>query len=257
MKQKQKTLVLLSGGQDSTTALYWALERFETTALSVNYEQRHAAELRAAKQIAKAAGVDLRSVSIKGFTSGPLLEPSADVRVHAFTRGRNLLLLSAASMFAHSIGVTSLVVGFCADDYEHYPDCRAAFLGTAKHAMAAGGAMTEIHAPLLRLTKAEIVKLSHGIPGCWEAIAKTVTCYEGASPGCGKCASCVTRAKGFRESGHTDPAIAYTPSNTKKLTGEGLLQIRSHKGSIRALARDMGVNESTVRSAKKGFTWKQ
>lgn len=112
----------------------------------------------------------------------------------------------------------------------------------------------ELLTPLIALSKAKIVELAFDLPGCWAALSRTVTCYNGNQ--CGECSSCVLRAKGFAESGHRDPAMDYVPSNSKKLSSEQIVQIRRGDKGLRQLAREYGVCESTVRAAKNGYTWK-
>jgi 7-cyano-7-deazaguanine synthase len=220
-------VVVLSGGQDSTTCLYWARERFSPVhAVSFDYHQKHAAELVAATEIAGMAGVPHRifSLALLAELADSALVGAGDLqgsggRVDdampqglptSFVPGRNLLFLSAASAYAVKVGARDLVTGVCQTDFSGYPDCRRVFVDalerTVTLAMPSSCGPILIHTPLMALTKAETVELARTLPGCWEALGKTLTCYHGKRPGCGACPACVLRAKGFAEAGETDPA---------------------------------------------------
>lgn len=225
---KTNAVVLLSGGQDSTTSLFWARERFGSVhALSIFYGQRHAAELDAAEAIADAAGVPWscaklpegilgagsalvnKWLAIAG--SGGLVDSEMPQGLPtSFVPGRNMVFLSLAASIAASMGATRVVTGVCQTDYSGYPDCREVFIKAmaeaASLAMPSSLRPFEILTPLMGLTKAETVKLAQSFEGCMEALALSVTCYHGLRPGCGACPACVLRAAGFAEAGVLDPA---------------------------------------------------
>lgn len=226
---KEDAVVLLSGGQDSATCLYWARQEFNVVAaVSVNYGQRHAVELEAAHAIARMAGVPwhLFTLPVLGeLADSALVAPARSVsEAHelgdakaeggtlpaSFVPGRNALLLATAAAAAVKHRARHVVTGVCQTDYSGYPDCRREFIDAMERAltlaMPSSAGPIEIHTPLMKLTKAETVHLARGLPGCWDALALTVTCYNGQRPGCGSCPSCVLRAKGFAETGWSDPA---------------------------------------------------
>jgi 7-cyano-7-deazaguanine synthase len=228
----KKAVVLLSGGQDSTTALYWAKRRFdEVHALSFDYNQRHRVELEAAKQIARMAGCATHRVmeaplSMLGVRSA-LTEHQAPLTASgglqddeapnglpsSFVPGRNLFFLTMAGIRAAALRAQAVVAGVCQTDYSGYPDCREDFVNVM--AAAINLAMPDelrtidIEAPLMHLSKAATVKLGHDLGSeCWTALGLTVTCYEGHRPGCGVCPACTLRRRGFEAMGLEDPAVA-------------------------------------------------
>lgn len=221
-------IVLLSGGQDSTTCLHWALERFDVVhALTMHYGQRHASELDAAREIGKAATTHLtvdvptlRELADSALLStdtpleatGGLVDREAPEGLPtSFVPGRNLIMLGLAASYAVTRGAKTIVTGVCQTDYSGYPDCRADFIEAmaiaATLAMPSSSGPIEIATPLMHMTKAETVALARKLgPACWAALGRSVTCYEGQRPGCGKCPACTLRARGFGEAGEEDPA---------------------------------------------------
>lgn len=216
-------MVILSGGQDSVTCLYWALAQGgEVTTLTFDYGQRHRRELECAKTIAKMAGVPYQLVDIGSLFAGdsPLTDHSKAVEQYddadalcdglenTFVPGRNMLFLAVAANRAYVQECDSLVVGVSQEEYGGYPDCRGSFLesmaDTIEQAMER---RIKIEAPLLSLSKKETVDLAAELPGCWEALAYSHTCYEGACPPCGTCHSCLLRSRGFAEAGRIDPLL--------------------------------------------------
>jgi 7-cyano-7-deazaguanine synthase len=172
-------LVLFSGGQDSTTCLFWALhpdaERFggyaRVEALGFRYGQKHAVELEQARRIAEAAGVPFAVLDLGGLLSGSALtEHDKDVSgpherapalPAAFVPGRNALFLAAAASYAYPRGLTDLVGGMCQTDYSGYPDCRLDFVRSMERSLGlALGADLRIRTPLMHRTKAETWKLA-------------------------------------------------------------------------------------------------
>jgi 7-cyano-7-deazaguanine synthase len=214
-------VVLLSGGLDSATTLAIAREQgHECYALSVHYGQRHSAELDAAKIIAAAMnarehrlmGVDLAGIGGSALTDLNVAvpeAPTAGIPV-TYVPARNSMLLSLSLGWAEVIGAADIFMGVNAVDYSGYPDCRpefiAAFEQLAGLATKAGvqGTRYRVHAPLIALSKADIIRrgLALGID-----FSATVSCYQADSQGraCGKCDSCRIRAAGFAEAGVPDP----------------------------------------------------
>ena len=220
----KRAVVLLSGGLDSATAMAIALEEgFEIHALSFRYGQRHAIELDSAAEQAGAANVEHRMVEIdlRAF-GGSALTADINVPKHDATEeldggipvtyvpARNTVFLSYALAWAEVLGANDIFIGVNALDYSGYPDCRPEFIEAFERmanlatAAGVGGQFMKIHAPLIDLTKAEIIQrgLHLGVD-----YAKTTSCYDPAPDGraCGHCDSCLLRLKGFSEAGVADP----------------------------------------------------
>ena len=215
-------VVLLSGGLDSAVTLAMARrDGFEPHALSFDYGQRHRIEMESAKRIGASfdvrdhrfAHIDLRVFGSSALTDDivvPLHEPSADHIPVTYVPARNTIFLSYALAFAEVIGAADIFIGVNAVDYSGYPDCRPAFLRSFEHlaslATKAGieGTPFKIHAPLLQLSKAEIIRAGDKLG---VEFSLTHSCYDPAEDGaaCGKCDSCQLRLKGFREAGLSDP----------------------------------------------------
>ena len=220
-----KALVILSGGQDSTTCLFWALDRFgEVYAVTYDYGQRHEIEIEAAREVAGFAGIgDRHRVIDVGpilqgtsplVNRGERLEQYADMHSlpggleKTFVPGRNLLFLTLAANHAYVRGITDIITGVCQEDYGGYPDCRSVFIQAAQDAIVLGmDRGFKIHTPLMNLTKAESVHLAHSMPACWAALAWTHTAYDGQFPPTGSDHATLLRAKGFFEAGLPDPLI--------------------------------------------------
>src|SRR5512142_209781 len=222
---RPRAVVLLSGGLDSSTCLAAAVaDGFEAHALSVDYGQRHKGELAAARAVARALGaaghrvvkVDLSAFGGSALTDAAIAVPKGrsarsmarDIPV-TYVPARNTVLLSLALAQAETLGAEDVYLGVNAVDYSGYPDCRPEFLRAferlARVATKAGveGRPLRIHAPLLRLSKAGIVKLGTrlGVP-----YALTLTCYDPVrGRACGACDACQLRRKGFEEAGVPDP----------------------------------------------------
>ena len=214
-------VVLLSGGLDSATTLAIASSQgFECHALSVHYGQRHSAELDAARRVAVALGARdhrVMHVDLAGIGGSALTDSSIAVPEHGTTGipvtyvpARNTIMLSLALAWAEVLGARDLFIGVNAVDYSGYPDCRpefiAAFEDLATRATRAGveGASFRIHAPLIRLSKAEIVREGARLG---VDFATTVSCYQADAEGraCGRCDSCRIRRDGFAAAGLPDP----------------------------------------------------
>lgn len=225
-----KAVVLLSGGQDSTTCLYWAKFHFDKIeTISFNYGQRHRVELDSAKAIAVLADVPNKGVDLTLF-GGALVNHEEKIEVSGglndlpttFVPGRNLIMLSIAAAYAINIGADSVVGGMCQTDYSGYNDCRRETLDALEKTWALGmGKPVHLVTPLMYLTKAETVRLAARLPGCWKALAKTITCYYGKPKGCSEfdamsasvCPACMLRYNGFKEAGFIDPATQEEPSD--------------------------------------------
>jgi 7-cyano-7-deazaguanine synthase len=231
MMTSRKAVVLLSGGLDSyTAAAIVKAEGFELHALTVWYGQRHSREIEAARAVAQSLrvarhvelDVDLRAFGGSSLTTDApvpkdrarqLEAPRLDEIPSTYVPARNTVLLSLALAWAETLAARRIVIGVNALDYSGYPDCRPeyieAFERMATLATRAGaeGARFEIHAPLLSMSKAEIIRrgLALGLD-----YSLTHSCYDPDVTGrpCGRCDSCVLRAAGFAQAGVADPALA-------------------------------------------------
>lgn len=218
-------VVLLSGGLDSTTCLAMAKrDGFDPTCLSVQYGQRHGVELERAKVVAAAQGVvdhrvvqvDLRALGGSSLTADLPVPKHATVEgvgggiPNTYVPARNTIFLGLALGLAEVVGARDLYIGVNAVDYSGYPDCRPEFIrafeALAQLATKAGveGSRFTVHAPLSGLTKADIIRagLALGVD-----YGLTHSCYDPAPSGlaCGRCDSCLLRAKGFADAGVADP----------------------------------------------------
>ena len=224
-----RAVVLLSGGLDSATALAVAkAEGFAPYAMSFRYGQRHAVELDSARRVAQAQGVaghvvvdiDLRAIGGSALTADlPVPKGRSPAEMGegipvTYVPARNTIFLSFALAWAEVLGASDLFIGVNALDYSGYPDCRpeyvAAFEAMASLATKAGVEGRQrltVHAPLLALTKADIIRrgLALGVD-----YGLTSSCYDPGPDGrpCGACDSCRLRAKGFAEAGVPDPLLA-------------------------------------------------
>jgi 7-cyano-7-deazaguanine synthase len=220
-----RAVVLLSGGLDSATCLAWArAQGFGCATLAVDYGQRHRVELAAARRVAAALGVadhrevrvDLRAIGGSALTADLEVPRDRDERTMAtgipvtYVPARNTVLLALALGLAETLGATEIVAGMNAIDYSGYPDCRPefvrAFEALAGVATRAGveGAHFRVHAPLMSLDKAGIIRLGASLGVDY---ALTHSCYDPAPDGaaCGRCDACRLRARGIREAGVPDP----------------------------------------------------
>jgi 7-cyano-7-deazaguanine synthase len=219
-QEKKGAVILLSGGQDSTTALFWAKLRFDPLyALTVLYGQRHAREVEAAKAVAQLAGVKehwIAEVPLVGLTASDLLAGGGEIGEKgrgglptSFVPGRNILFVTLAASAAYGHGCEDVVVGVSQVDYSGYPDCRLETLLALQSALRLGLAPFDVnvHAPFVMQSKAQEVKLARELPGCWDALAKSWTCYYGGERPCGECPACRLRAQAFAEAEEKDPAL--------------------------------------------------
>ena len=220
-----RAVVLLSGGLDSYTAAAIARDqRFALCALTIDYGQRHAREVEAARAIARALGVerhvelaiDLRAFGGSSLTSNEPVPHGRDLDAvgipSTYVPARNTIFLSLALGWAETLDARDIVIGVNALDYSGYPDCRPEFIAAFERVAALGtragveGSRFRVHTPLIAMSKAEIIRhgntlgLDYGL---------THSCYDPRPDGrpCGSCDSCVLRAKGFREAGMADPLL--------------------------------------------------
>ncbi|MCE5231854.1 MAG: 7-cyano-7-deazaguanine synthase QueC [Mizugakiibacter sp.] len=220
MTTPRNAVVLVSGGMDSAVTLAIARERgFACHALSVAYGQRHTSELDAAAHIARVQGavahktvrVDLRSIGGSALTDDIAVPEQGGAGIPVtYVPARNTIMLSIALGWAEVLGAADIFCGVNAVDYSGYPDCRPAFIEAferlANLATKAGveGANLRVHAPLIAMSKAAIVRegVRLGVD-----FAATVSCYQADTDGraCGRCDACRLRAQGFREAGVADP----------------------------------------------------
>ncbi|MDR1783989.1 MAG: 7-cyano-7-deazaguanine synthase QueC, partial [Dysgonamonadaceae bacterium] len=206
--QNKSALVLHSGGQDSTTCLFWALRNFEEVrTLCITYGQRHSLEVEVAQSIAREAGVPFQTLDASFFgklAANSLTNPDivmdqekpADSYPNTFVPGRNMFFLTLAAVVARTHGIKNIVTGVSQADYSGYPDCRDTFIRSCNTTLNL--AMDEqfiIHTPLMWLSKAETWALAAEL-GVFDIIRyKTLTCYNGViADGCGHCPACKLRS---------------------------------------------------------------
>lgn len=210
--KEEKAIVVFSGGQDSTTCLFWAKEQFkEVEAVTFDYGQRHRLEIECAMEIAKEVGVKHHILDMSLLNQ---LAPNAltrdDIEVEegkdgelpsTFVPGRNLLFLSFAGVLASQVGAKHIVTGVCETDFSGYPDCRDVFIKSLNVTMNL--AMDDtfvIHTPLMWLTKAQTWELADKLGVLDFVRNNTLTCYNGIiADGCGECPACKLRKRGLDE----------------------------------------------------------
>ena len=227
MKDKKKAVVLSSGGIDSTTVMAIAKqEGFEIYSLSFFYKQRHSVEIEAARKVADVMGVkkhliidiDLRKIGGSALTDNNLdvpkyrkMQSMADEIPVTYVPARNTIFLSYALAWAEVLQSSDIFIGVNAIDYSGYPDCRPEYIeafermaNLATKAGVEGKTKLKIRAPLIHMTKAEIIKkgVDLGVD-----FSLTHSCYDPSSDGlaCGECDSCIIRKQGFKEAGIIDP----------------------------------------------------
>ncbi|MBY6212519.1 7-cyano-7-deazaguanine synthase QueC [Microbulbifer agarilyticus] len=219
----KKAVVLLSGGLDSATVLAMArAEGYECYALGFDYGQRHSAELMAAQRVAadlgarehKVVKLDLRVIGGSALTDDSIDVPEEETSgiPVTYVPARNTVFLSIALGWAEVLGAQDIFVGVNAVDYSGYPDCRPEYIEAyekmANLATRAGveGNKLSIHAPLMKMSKADIVERGTGLGVDYSL---TVSCYQALPNGaaCGRCDSCRLRAAGFAEAGLADPTV--------------------------------------------------
>lgn len=210
--KKEKAIVVFSGGQDSTTCLFWALEKFDhVEAVTFDYDQRHRLEIECAKQIAAELGVKHHLLDMSLLNQlAPNALTRSDIEVadgvdgelpSTFVPGRNLLFLSFAGVLARQIGAKHIVTGVCETDFSGYPDCRDVFIKSLN--VTLNLSMDDsfvIDTPLMWLDKAETWALADTL-GAFDFVReKTLTCYNGIiADGCGECPACKLRQNGLQD----------------------------------------------------------
>lgn len=210
MNKKEPALVLFSGGQDSTTCLYWALKNFSSVrTLCFTYGQRHSKEVEIAQDIASQANVPFQlldasiisQLSVNSLTSDIVMdqEKPSDSYPNTFVPGRNLLFLTFAAVIARSHGIRHIVTGVSEADYSGYPDCRDTFILSANASInLAMDEHFQIHTPLMWRDKTAVWQLADEL-GVFDIVrTKTLTCYNGImADGCGECPACKLRKQGL------------------------------------------------------------
>jgi len=220
-RPRKTAVVLLSGGLDSATALYWAKSQgYALHAVSFHYGQRHDREVRSALELARRAGAAPHEALLpilgaeassltnrkKALPNLPLAEIGRGGIPSTYVPARNTLFLSSALSLADALGASAIVIGANVLDYSGYPDCRPDFLCAFEKVARLGSRCRRLRvlAPLIKLDKAGIIRLARrlGVP-----LELTWSCYNGGKTPCGRCDSCKLRAKGFAEIGVADPAL--------------------------------------------------
>ncbi len=219
-----KAICLLSGGLDSTVTLAYAIAQgYEIVPLTMRYGQRHSRELESARKVVAHYGLKKHIVidlDLTSFHSSALTSKDVDVPMRdkvedigydipvTYVPARNIIFLSVAAGLCESEGADHVFIGANAIDYSGYPDCRPEFFRAFEQVLAVGtksgvmGHPVRIEHPILRLSKAEIVKLGLDLKA---PLSLTWSCYQGGQKGCGRCDSCLLRLKGFHEVGIPDP----------------------------------------------------
>ncbi|ANB57125.1 queuosine biosynthesis protein QueC [Anoxybacillus sp. B7M1] len=209
--KKEKAVVVFSGGQDSTTCLFWALRQFaEVEAVTFDYHQRHRLEIEVASDIARELGIQhtvlnmslLNQLAPNALTRSDMaIEHQEGELPSTFVDGRNLLFLSFAAVLAKQKGARHLVTGVCETDFSGYPDCRDVFIKSLNVTLnLAMDYQFVIHTPLMWLNKAETWQLADELGALEFVQTKTLTCYNGImADGCGECPACVLRKRGLEQ----------------------------------------------------------
>nr|WP_206151642.1 7-cyano-7-deazaguanine synthase QueC [Clostridium sp. SM-530-WT-3G] len=211
-KIKEKAVVVFSGGQDSTTCLFWALEKFEEViAVTFNYNQRHKQEIECAKAIAEELGVEHHILDMELLNQ---LAPNAltrdDIQIEmgengappsTFVEGRNMLFLTFAGVLAKVKGAKHIVTGVCETDFSGYPDCRDIFIKSLNVTLNLAMDNTfVIDTPLMWIDKAETWEMADRFGRLDYVRNKTLTCYNGIiGDGCGECPACKLRKRGLEK----------------------------------------------------------
>lgn len=211
MLHEEKAVVVFSGGQDSTTCLFWAMQQFaEVEVITFNYGQRHVLELECAASIAKELGVKQHVLDMGLLNQlAPNALTRSDIEIEAkegelpstFVDGRNLLFLSFAAIVAKGIGAKHIITGVCETDFSGYPDCRDVFIKSLNVTLNLSMDYSfVIHTPLMWLDKAQTWALADEL-GAFEFVReRTLTCYNGIpADGCGECPACQLRRRGLEQ----------------------------------------------------------
>ncbi|WP_216828070.1 7-cyano-7-deazaguanine synthase QueC [Alkalihalobacterium elongatum] len=210
--KNEKAIVVFSGGQDSTTCLFWALKQFkEVETVTFDYNQRHDLEIECAKKISEELGVKhhvLDMSLLNQLAPSALTRENIEVRAgedgdlpSTFVPGRNLIFLSFAGILASQVDAKHIITGVCETDFSGYPDCRDAFVKSLNVSLNLSmDQQFVIHTPLMWLNKAETWKLADDLGALEFVRTKTLTCYNGIiGDGCGECPACELRLRGYEE----------------------------------------------------------
>lgn len=213
----KKALVIFSGGQDSTTCLFWAKKNFDhVEAISFDYGQRHRVEIECAERIAEMTQTPLKILHISSLAElggNALVDKTRALEAEggqlnlptSFVPGRNIFFFTLAAAYASQLKINDLVGGMCEADSAGYPDCRQHFVQSMQESLSLGmGQSFRLHTPLMHLSKAQTFQMANTL-GCLETVLfETATCYQGNRDkksewgyGCGECPACKIRAKGF------------------------------------------------------------
>lgn len=209
-----KALVLFSGGQDSTTCIYWAMKEFSSVeAVFFHYGQRHSIEFQSVKHVCDKENITLHELHVPAFKEiggtamidEITIENGKNNMPNTFVPGRNIVFLTLAASLAYKRGIKDIIMGVNDADYSGYPDCRMEFVKSMQESLSKGlDYDLTIHAPLQSMSKAEIWALSDRLGVINEIIKHSHTCYVGdhstLNPwgyGCGECPACILRKKGF------------------------------------------------------------
>ncbi|HWJ78107.1 MAG TPA: 7-cyano-7-deazaguanine synthase QueC [Niallia sp.] len=208
--KNDKAVVVFSGGQDSTTCLFWAMKQFkEVVAVTFDYNQRHITEIECAKSITSELGIQHHILDMNLLNQlAPNALTRSDIAVEdgkegelpsTFVPGRNLLFLSFAGILASQVGAKHLVTGVCETDFSGYPDCRDIFVKSLNVTLNLSmDTQFVIHTPLMWLNKQETWALADELDAFEFVREKTLTCYNGViADGCGTCPACKLRKKGL------------------------------------------------------------
>ncbi|KEJ00920.1 7-cyano-7-deazaguanine synthase [Clostridium botulinum A2B7 92] len=210
---KEKAIVVFSGGQDSTTCLFWAKKKYkEVIAVSFDYNQKHKLELDCAKDICKKYNVEHHILDLNLLNQlAPNSLTRQDITVdksapkegvpNSFVDGRNLLFLSFVAVFAKQKGINTIITGVSQSDFSGYPDCRDVFIKSLNVTLdLAMDYEFEIITPLMWINKAETWKMAYDLGVLDIVKEETLTCYNGIkADGCGECPACKLRKKGYLE----------------------------------------------------------
>ncbi|RYG73096.1 7-cyano-7-deazaguanine synthase QueC [Lentibacillus lipolyticus] len=212
MFKDEKAVVVFSGGQDSTTCLFWAMQQFEeVVAVTFNYNQKHITEIECAKNITEELGIKhhiLDMSLLNQLAPNALTRDDIEIKEGAggelpstFVPGRNLLFMSFAGVLASQINAKHIVTGVCETDFSGYPDCKDIFIKSLN--VTLNLSMDEqfvIHTPLMWIDKAKTWELADNLGVLDFVRDKTLTCYNGIiANGCGECPACILRQKGLKE----------------------------------------------------------
>jgi 7-cyano-7-deazaguanine synthase len=208
--RKDKAIVVFSGGQDSTTCLFWAKKNFkEVVAVSFDYNQKHIAELECAKEIARELGIEHHILDMKllaQLAPNALTRPDMEIEQgeagappNTFVDGRNMLFLTFAAVLAKQLDAPHIITGVCETDFSGYPDCRDIFIKSLNVTLnLAMDYPFVIDTPIMWIDKAETWKLADELGALDFIREKTLTCYNGIiGDGCGECPACVLRKRGL------------------------------------------------------------